>query len=188
MEDRAQQLATMVHLWDVLRLDPSSARRRKPAPDPQLVVALLIAAAVVISSSNSSSTPNAPLPFWEEATEAVRGIQADLLLLSPSSSGEGRRAAASVGPQPEECCLLGSSVAGLPEVPPRLRAQMMAAIHVLTRLRGDAPTIETSDDLRAYLQSDCDGLLTKLTKEWGEEQASRNSKKSSRMDSEQRSS
>jgi hypothetical protein len=180
MEDRAQQFATMVHLWEVLRLDPSSARRRKPAPDPQLVIALLLAASIVVSSSasssSSSSAPDSALRFWEEATEAVRAIQADLLLLSSSSSSN------------EGSSQLGSSVAGLPEVPPRLRAQVMAAVHVLTRMRGDAPTIHTSDELRTYLQSDCDGLLTKLTKELCEDERGRNSKKNPLMDTKLRSS
>jgi len=161
MEDRSRQLAAMVHLWDVLQLDPSSTRRRKGAPDPQLVIALLVAAAVV---SSVSSRTSAPVSFLEEASETVRRIQADLLLLS--SSGEGRRSTGNFGPQPHEGALLGGSVAGLPEVPPHLRGQMMAAVHVLTRLRGDTPTIETSDQLRTYLQTDCNGLLTELTKAW----------------------
>ena len=61
--------------------------------------------------------------------------------------------------------VLGSAVAGLPEVPPHLRSQLRTQIQLLCRLRGEAPSLQTSSEVRAYLQS-CDGLLSKLTSEW----------------------
>ena len=67
--------------------------------------------------------------------------------------------------QAEGPTLLGSAVAGLDEVPPHLRGQLISQIHVLCRLRGETPSLETPAAVRAYLQS-CDGLLTKLTGEW----------------------
>ena len=60
--------------------------------------------------------------------------------------------------------LSGRAVAKLPEVPPHLRGQIISAIHVLCRLRGERPTLETPEQLRAYLEG-CGGLLTKLGEE-----------------------
>ena len=38
---------------------------------------------------------------------------------------------------------------------------------MLCRLRGDAPAaLETAEELRAYLQERCGGLLTRLAREW----------------------
>jgi hypothetical protein len=153
MEDRARQFALMLRIWNL--------PRRKNSPDPRLVLALLAAAA---TANDGRST-----------IEMACEIEANFRLLpSSSSSGKGGRGAATtVGPQPQEGALLGSSIAGLPEVPPHLRGQMMAAIHVLTRLRGDAPTIQTPDQLRSYLETDCQGLLTKLALEWWDCEAGR---------------
>ena len=50
-------------------------------------------------------------------------------------------------------------------MPAHLRSQLGALVHVLCRVRNDAPTLETAAQLRAYLQS-CDGLLTRLIGEW----------------------
>lgn len=150
MEERAQQFAYMVRLWSLLHFDPWSARRSLSS-DPRWVMAMLAAA-----SRSSSSTDQSLV-----ALKMVRELEAnaDILL---SCDGKGRF----VGPSPRGGAFLGRSVANLPEVPPHLRGQIIAAVHVLSRLRGDAPIIETPDDLRTYLESNCDGLLTKLSDEW----------------------
>ena len=67
--------------------------------------------------------------------------------------------------------LPGSAVAELPEVPPHLRSQLRAQVHVLCRLRGEAPALHTSAQLREYLQAGCGGLLSRLTGEWWEVEA-----------------
>lgn len=61
--------------------------------------------------------------------------------------------------------MLGRAVAGLSEVPPHLRSQLISQVHVLCRLRSETPELSTPDQLRAYLQS-CDGLLSRLAAEW----------------------
>lgn len=159
MEERAEQFGTMIRLWDLLHLDPWSARRHQKTSDPRWVLGLLAAAAAGRASSIKSSDGQ----LQEAASEKVRHLEADTQLLCLCCGGEGRRV---VGPQPQGGALLGSSVAGLPEVPSHLRGQMMSAVHVLSRLRGDAMIIETPEDLREYLEERCNGLLTNLANEW----------------------
>ena len=55
-------------------------------------------------------------------------------------------------------------------MPPPMRGQVISAVHVLCRLRGERPTLETADQLRAYLEG-CGGLLTKLGEEFRERDA-----------------
>ena len=62
----------------------------------------------------------------------------------------------------------GHAIAGVAEVPPHLRGPMLAHIQVLCRLRGETPALETPSQLADYLQSRCNGLLTKLREEWWE--------------------
>ena len=69
---------------------------------------------------------------------------------------------AGAGPSP----LLGAAVAGLPEVPTHLRGTFLSMVHVLCRLRGESPVLETPGQLRSYLQGSCGGLLTKLAAEF----------------------
>ena len=62
----------------------------------------------------------------------------------------------------------GRALAGLPEVPPHLRSHVIASVHALCRLRGEAPALETPEALRSYLEDECGGLLSKLASEWWE--------------------
>jgi len=70
---------------------------------------------------------------------------------------------------------IGGAIAGLPEVPPHLRSWMISSIQVLMHLRGgisnnssssSVVVLETAEDVRSYLDEECDGLLKKLTEEW----------------------
>jgi len=70
---------------------------------------------------------------------------------------------------------IGGAIAGLPEVPPHLRSWMISAVQVLMYLRGGSSNnpssssvmvLETHEDVRSYLDEECDGLLKKLTNEW----------------------
>jgi len=150
IEDRAQQVAYMIHLWNLLHFDENSARRSLSS-DPRWIMAVLD-----VASSCSIKTPRSLV-----ALSTVRNLQANIeTLLTCNSEGQ------LVGPSPQGGSLLGRSVANIPEIPPHLRGQMIATVHVLSRLRGDAPIIETSDDLRTYLEINCDGLLAKLSDEW----------------------
>ena len=67
------------------------------------------------------------------------------------------------GPQ-----ISGRALADLEEVPPHLRGSLIAQLHVLCRLRGERPTLQTSEELRAYLSGPCRGLLGRLQAEWWE--------------------
>ena len=62
--------------------------------------------------------------------------------------------------------LSGSAVAGLPGVPPHQRGQLIAALHVLCRLRGEAPCLLTTEQLQGHLDASCGGLLDALRREW----------------------
>jgi hypothetical protein len=64
----------------------------------------------------------------------------------------------------------GAAVAGLPSVPPHRRGQFIRQLHVLCRLRGQTPSLETVEQLTAYLDS-CGGLLEELELEWWEDGA-----------------
>ena len=59
-------------------------------------------------------------------------------------------------------CVLGSAVAGLPEVPPHLRGLFIAQLQLLCILRGDAPSLTTVAEVRSYLG----GLMGELANEW----------------------
>ena len=64
----------------------------------------------------------------------------------------------------------GKALVGLPKIPPPLRGLVIAQLHVLARLRGDAELeLSQPEQLRAYLDERCDGLLTKLYGEWYDE-------------------
>lgn len=54
-----------------------------------------------------------------------------------------------------EPTLSGKAVAALPGVPARWRGQFLADVHVLCRLRGDTPRLETGEDLKRYLDEGC---------------------------------
>jgi len=60
----------------------------------------------------------------------------------------------------------GKAVAGLEGVPPHLRGALIGQLHVLCRLRGEAPVFDTTEVLRDYLEGSCGGLLLKLQAEW----------------------
>ena len=62
--------------------------------------------------------------------------------------------------------LRGSAVAGLAGVPPRKRGELIAQLHVLCRLRGDTPLLETPEQLESYLNLSCEGLLDALVAAW----------------------
>ena len=63
----------------------------------------------------------------------------------------------------------GAAVARLDGVPPHLRGPLIAQLHVLCRLRGQAPTLESAEELSSYLGR-CGGLLEKLEAEWWEQE------------------
>ena len=64
----------------------------------------------------------------------------------------------------------GKALVGLPKIPPPLRGVVIAQLHVLARLRGDAELeLSEPEQLRAYLDETCEGLLTKLYGEWYDE-------------------
>ena len=56
--------------------------------------------------------------------------------------------------------------AGGAVVPAHLRADTIAHLQVLCRLRGDAPRLETPADLEGFLDGACGGLLAALRREW----------------------
>ena len=62
----------------------------------------------------------------------------------------------------------GAAVAGVPGVPPHLRGLLIAQLHVLCRLRGEAVDFDTPEALVKYLYDGCDGLLGRLQDEWWE--------------------
>ena len=45
---------------------------------------------------------------------------------------------------------------------------VISQLHVLCRLRGDAPELQTTGALEEYLEGECAGLLTALRDEWWE--------------------
>jgi len=65
----------------------------------------------------------------------------------------------------------GPDVSGkcLDGVPNHLRGATLAQLHVLCRLRGEAPTLHEAGALRAFLADGCGGLLGRLDAEWYEE-------------------
>ena len=71
---------------------------------------------------------------WMDHPSTVARLEADLTRLSVE------------GPS-----LKGGAVAGLAGVPPRRRGELMAHVHVLCRLRGEAPELHTAEQLRGYL-------------------------------------
>jgi len=62
----------------------------------------------------------------------------------------------------------GRAVAGLEGVPTHLRGCFISQLHVLCRLRGETPTLETAEQLATYLAGPCGGLLDRLRSEWWE--------------------
>ena len=67
--------------------------------------------------------------------------------------------------------LSGGSVAGLASVPPRQRGKLLTQLNVLCRVRGDADVaaLAQPEQLEAYLQQRCPGLLTQLRAGWATE-------------------
>lgn len=65
--------------------------------------------------------------------------------------------------------LRGQAIAEVEGVPPHLRGQLMAMLHVLCRVRGEAPELHTAEQVSAYLEVKCGGLLTRLRAEWWDE-------------------
>ena len=67
--------------------------------------------------------------------------------------------------------LAGGSVAGLASVPPRQRGTLLTQLSVLCRVRGDADVaaLAQPEQLEAYLQQRCPGLLTQLRAGWATE-------------------
>lgn len=61
--------------------------------------------------------------------------------------------------------------AGGAGVPAHLRADTIAHLQVLCRLRGAAPRLETPADLEGFLDGACGGLLASLKREWYAEEA-----------------
>ena len=70
---------------------------------------------------------------------------------------------------PSEGGVSGKAVAALEGVPPHLRGSLMSQINVLVRLRGDRPVLGTMQQLEDYLETRCDGLLSRLRAEWVDE-------------------
>lgn len=60
----------------------------------------------------------------------------------------------------------GRAVAETQGVPPHLRGHLIAQLHVLCRLRGEAPELRTAAQVHAYLETRCRGLLTRMRAEW----------------------
>ena len=56
--------------------------------------------------------------------------------------------------------------AGGAVVPAHLRANTIAHLQVLCRLRGATPRLETPADLEGFLDGACGGLLASLRREW----------------------
>ena len=72
----------------------------------------------------------------------------------------------------EGVAINGKALVGLPKIPPPLRGLVISQLQVLTRLRGDGPSLgelSKADQLEAYLEERCGGLLTKLYGEWYED-------------------
>jgi hypothetical protein len=125
----AADFASLIFIWDALKLDPTLAHRR-----------LEVGADFVVGLMRTRCS-----------ADAATVLEKQLRLL--------RR------PGPE---VPGGAVASLGGVPPHLRSFMISAVHVLARLRGEAPTFSTSEELREYLEGECRGLLSQLEAEWWE--------------------
>ena len=123
----AANVASLVHSYEVLKLDPSLAHRRLEVT-PDFVLALMRTRCAADTSA-----------FYDAQLRLLR----------------------QAGPT-----ISGSAVAQLKDVPPHLRGQIIANVHVLCRLRGEAPMLETAEALEEYLEGRCGGLLTKLRREW----------------------
>ena len=123
------EFASLVHCWDLLKLDPNQTGRR-----------LEVGADFVIGLARTRCS----------AATAAR-LDAQMRVLRTR------------GPTVQ-----GRALAGLPEVPPHLRSHVIASVHALCRLRGEAPALETPEALRSYLEDECGGLLSKLASEWWE--------------------
>ena len=121
------EMAALQQMWELLKLDPSQAKRRLDVGE-DFVLALL-------------STRCAP--------STTQHLEARLALLR--------------APGPS---ISGKAVAELEGVPPHLRGALIAQLHVLCRLRGEAPALETVEAVRAYLEDTCTGLLDQLRGEW----------------------
>ena len=113
------EFASLVHCWDLLKLDPNQTGRR-----------LEVGADFVIGLARTRCS----------AATAAR-LDAQMRVLRTR------------GPTVQ-----GRALAGLPEVPPHLRSHVIASVHALCRLRGEAPALETPEALRSYLEDECGGL------------------------------
>ena len=122
------EFAALLHVWEILKLDPAQAKRRSAVGYP-FVLALLRTRC---------------------AQNTVDQIDLRVRLLCLP------------GPR----ALSGKAIAQLEGVPPHLRGSLMSQLHVLCRLRGDCPTLETAEQVREYLDGQCGGLLAQLEQEW----------------------
>ena len=64
-------------------------------------------------------------------------------------------------------CLGAQALVGVPRLPNHLRGHVISQLHVLARLRGEVHLeLATPEQLTAYLQGECGGLLPRLHAEW----------------------
>lgn len=126
-KEQTGEFASLLHMWQLLKLDPSLECRRLET-GPKFVLALL-------------STRCAP--------ETSRAFERRLRLLE------------SPGPR-----ISGRAVAALAGLPPAQRSAFICQLHVLCRLRGEAPLLRTTQELEAYLEGECGGLLGRLRAVW----------------------
>jgi len=63
----------------------------------------------------------------------------------------------------------GKALVGIPQLPNHLRGVLISHLHVLGRVRGQRLELHEPEQLRAYLEHECDGLLPKLQAEWYEQ-------------------
>ena len=63
----------------------------------------------------------------------------------------------------------GKALVGIPKLPNHLRGVLISHLHVLARVRGQRLELHEPEQLRAYLEHECDDLLPKLQAEWYEQ-------------------
>jgi hypothetical protein len=63
----------------------------------------------------------------------------------------------------------GKALVGIPQLPNHLRGVLISHLHVLGRVRGQRLELHEPEQLRAYLEHECDDLLPKLQAEWYEQ-------------------
>jgi len=125
----AEAFATLVRMWDVLKLEPSLAHRQ-----------LAVGADFVVALAETRCSRHTATRLREQLE----------LLCTP-------------GPT-----ISGGAVAGVAGIPPHLRGVFISQLHVLCRLRGECADFTTAEQLTAYLDQTCEGLLGRLREEWWE--------------------